>query len=35
MKKFITNNLWIIVVITAVGVGAIYYKNWKAKKATA
>lgn len=31
MKKFITNNLWIIVVITAVGVGYIYYQNWRAE----
>lgn len=34
MKKFVTNNLWIIVIIVAVAVGAIYYRNWQAKKST-
>ena len=32
MKKFITDNMFLIVILLVVGVGAIYYRNWKAKK---
>jgi hypothetical protein len=32
MKKFITDNMFLIVILLVVGVGAIYYKNYKAKK---